>query len=333
MSLTSIRDSYHEVFQTLRKVAEREDATADRAKPREIYGAKLSDKPAFEVSLSAEASQKTEKSEVPDVDPRVEALSREKGRARERLIELGKQIKLVRKIWQYQPKELAKQLIRLAQELKDVLTDYKKAQKELAELRGSMSSGGAGMAMPNVSIPSATPPSAETSEDGETPSPDDMQKDAEQAVEFAEAELAHLPDETEDEVASVPVPAEEPDERVPDTDETSLKGLTAYGPMKIERFRLDQTPEAFELRGDLEFVNGAKSLLKELKDAFGDVKRWAIGFDQDGKDDRKLYELTGKVLKKLEKDLTDYEVELREMMPPAIWVSRAVPAGLSVNNG
>ena len=96
--------------------------------------------------------------------------------------------------------------------------------------------------------------------------------------------------------------------------------------MQYERVRLDQTPEAMELRGDLEFTNFAKGLTSELRDAFRDVKRWAIGFKQNDKDSEKLYENTDKELKQLEKELGQFEDDLRRAMPPSIWVSQPVQA-------
>lgn len=323
MSLTDIRSAYRDVFQTLRRVGEREERTSETGFGPSVFSEaqKQTDKPSVEVSLSVQAQEKAEDTEINDVDPRVEVLSREKGRARARLIELGKQLKLVRKIWQFQPKELAKQLVRLAKELKEVLDDYKKVQKELAEILGSASGGGA-MGMP--AIPSV-PPAAPAATADEPASEQDMQDEADRAVEAAEAEFANDVEKAEFEAGPDDVPSEDSVEAEDAANEAPPEeGLSSYGQVKFERYRLDQTPAAMELRNDLEFVGFVKGLHKKLKEAFGDVKRLAPGLNQDSKDDRKLYELTGKVLKKLEKEIIEYEADLHKAMPPAIWVTKAI---------
>ena len=163
-----------------------------------------------------------------------------------------------------------------------------------------------------------------------------MRAEAETAVTEAEAELqaeAETGEAESGEAAAQGADAEASAvetgaETEDDTAETegAPGQIKAYGAVKFERVRLDQTPEAFELRGDIDFVKEAKGVQEKLKEMFWDVKRWAIGFDKNSKDDRKLYEVTEKVLKKMDKELGDYLDELQKAMPPAIWVSRPVQA-------
>ena len=242
-------------------------------------------------------------------DARIEALSREKGRAREALERIREEIKLMRKMWQFQPREMAKQIARLAKELKEVLDDYKKVQKALADLQGG--AVGAGAAMPSISgagLPIATSAPAET---GETATDSDDPAASNQDV---QREEMHKDTDIDGEVDDVSQTPEVPDH-------TRLQAVTQY-----ERVRLDQTPAAMELRGDLEFAGFVKGLTGELRDAFRDVKRWAIGFKQDDKESEKLYEATEKGLKQLEKELGQFEDDIRRAMPPSIWVSQPVVA-------
>ncbi len=248
--------------------------------------------------LAQTAAESDAKKSSPD-DARIEALSREKGRAREALLRIREEIKLMRKVWQYQPREMAKQIARLAKELKEVLGDYKKVQKALADLQGSAAGGG--MVMPDVGGVGLAPASTASAEDESAPDDEDSATTDPNAVEqidqneVVEAEVA--PDAQRQEAI-----------------------------IQYERVRLDQTPEAMELRGDLEFTNFVKGLTSELRDAFRDVKRWAIGFKQNDKDSEKLYENTDKQLKQLEKELGQFEDDLRRAMPPSIWVSQPVEA-------
>lgn len=339
MSLTDIRASYRDAFQTLRNVA-REDAGPRNGVSGRPSQTKPSDEPGgVVVELSPRAAKGEEKKDIRSAadTARIEALSQKKGRARAKLQELMKQLKLVRKVWQYQPKELAKQIVRLAKALKEIVTEYKAAQQELAELQASMAGGGG---MPPVPAIPIVPPSAgagtEEQTEGDEAAREQMRAEAETAVTEAEAEL-HAEAETgeaeTDEAAAQGAGVEtgtvetdaEAEDGAAETDGAPGQ-LKAYGAVKFERVRLDQTPEAFELRGDIDFVKEAKGVQEKLKEMFWDVKRWAIGFDKNSKDDRKLYEVTEKVLKKMDKELGDYQDDLQKAMPPAIWVSRPVQA-------
>ena len=248
--------------------------------------------------LAQTAAESDAKKSSPD-DARIEALSREKGRAREALLRIREEIKLMRKVWQFQPREMAKQIARLAKELKEVLSDYKKVQKALADLQGGAAGGG--MVMPDVggltaSVAADPSGAEEDGSEGQAKATSDMDKSGDVDPD-AISEAEDLPDTQRQEAV-----------------------------MQYERVRLDQTPEAMELRGDLEFTNFVKGLTSELRDAFRDVKRWAIGFKQNDKDSEKLYDNTDKELKQLEKELGQFEDDLRRAMPPSIWVSQPVRA-------
>ena len=253
------------------------------------------------IDLSPLAQNAAEDGSKPSTadDARIEALSREKGRAREALLRIREEIKLMRKVWQFQPREMAKQIARLAKELKEVLSDYKKVQKALADLQGS--AAGSGMIMPDVGGLGASMATG-ASGDSEDTSDD----------EAAENSDINEPDDVDPDTVAE-------SDNLPDTQRKEAV-------MQYERVRLDQTPEAMELRGDVEFTNFVKGLTSELRDAFRDVKRWAIGFKQTDKESEKLYDNTGKELKQLEKELGNFEDDLRRAIPPSIWVSQPVQA-------
>ena len=329
MSLTDIRSAYRDVFQTLRAVGRSEsNASESRATSTNRTGdTQKSEEPGVVVTLSG---NKIESEEAAKEDPRVTALSEKKGRARAKLEELMKRVKLTRKIWQYQPKELAKQLVALAKQLKEVLDEYKSAQKELAKLQGSLGAGGGGLPA-GLGMLTAPPPTAAAAEDpSEADEPEDVEAASADVETGVNGESQELPEEasaTETE-AGIGETDEATDEDEPSAEETPSNNRPfTYGSVKFERIRLDQTPEAYELRGDLEFAQQAKGVMEEIKDGFRDAKRWAIGFKQTSKDDQKFFEEVGEFLKDLDKELNDYEGELKRSMPPAIWVSRPVSAG------
>lgn len=325
MSLTDIRSAYRDVFQTLRAVGRSE---TDNEQSRAATSASSSDKtsrsdqPGVVVTLSG---NRIESEEAAKEDPRVTALSEKKGRARAKLEELMKRIKLTRKVWQYQPKELAKQLVALTKQLKEIVDEYKSAQKELAKLQGSLGAGG-GLPAGLGALTMPPPAAAATEETSEADEADEASADIEADAETeASAAIQHVPDEAEP-VAAHPGSDPEPEEDAAAEDTSSPERPFSYGNVKFERIRLDQTPEAYQLRSDIEFAQEAKGLMEEIKDGFRDAKRWAIGFKQTSKDDQKFFEEVEDFLKDFDKELRDYEGELKRAMPPAIWVSRPVAA-------
>ena len=340
MSLTDIRASYRDAFQTLRNVAREAPAHRNgvaagtsQTKPSEAPSGVV-------VELSSKAAKGEEKGDVQSAsdNARIEALSQKKGRARAKLQELMKQLKIVRKVWQYQPRELAKQIVRLAKALKEIVTEYKAAQTELAELQASMAGGGGMPPMPAIpSVPPSGGAGTEEETEGDEAVQEKLRAEAETAVTEAEAELQAEAETGEAESGEAAAQGAGVETGTVETDAEAEDGaaetegapgqLKAYGAVKFERVRLDQTPEAFELRGDIDFVKEAKGVQEKLKEMFWDVKRWAIGFDKNSKDDRKLYEVTEKVLKKMDKELGDYQDDLQKAMPPAIWGSRPINAG------
>ena len=320
MSVTDIRNAYRNVFQTLRATARSDASTGsahlNSAEPRK--NAERTDAPDVVVTLSG---NRIEQDSSQKQDPRITALSERKGRARGKLEELTKRIKLARKIWQYQPRELAKQLVSLSKQLKEILNEYKSVQKELAKLLGPGIGAASGGVPAGLSGLTAAPPVPA----GETETAEN-EPEADSDVSEAQELDAHTSRETDTQTteASAETDAPEVNESAPEaTPGTSF----SYGDTKFERVRLDQTPVAMELRSDIEFAAQAKGLSEMLKEAFQDVKRWAIGFKQDSKDDQKLYDATEKVLNDLHKELRDYESELKRAMPPAIWVTQPVATG------
>lgn len=325
MSLTDIRSAYRDVFQTLRAVGRSETNASDgrAAALSSADKAKKSDEPGVVVTLSG---NRIESEEAAKEDPRVTALSEKKGRARAKLEELMKRIKLTRKIWQYQPKELAKQLVALAKQLKEILDEYKSAQTELAKLQGSLGAAGGGLPAGLGSLTMPSPTGAATEEPTETDTADEADGTSADAEMEANSSRQDLPDASEAASTEADTDTAETENAASEESQPPERPFT-YGNVKFERIRLDQTPEAFVLRSDIEFAQQAKGVMEEIKDGFRDAKRWAVGFKQTSKDDQKFFEDVEDFLKDLDKELNDYEGELKRAMPPAIWVSKPVAAG------
>lgn len=289
------------------------------------------EKPGVIVSLSSSAAVSKPDEANEDIqqtqrDAEIEALSRKKGDAKGKLQELMKQFRLIKEAWAHDPKGMAKQLARLASDLKDILDEYKSAQKALAKIMGP-AGGGMGSGMPGVSMPLATgATSAETSDDQAA----EEARTDHQATEAAEVAEAAVEAESINEDGTI-------NEFEPETEDTGLqldaqtpqaasKGIEAYQKVSYEKVRLDQTPQAGEIRGDIEFAKMVRGVFTKIKDEYTQTKRVAMGtFGIDVSKDKDYKELD-KVFKKVDKESFEFEADMIAAMPPAIEVMRPVQA-------
>jgi len=262
-------------------------------------------------SETSEAKKNVNSNGVEDTrDPKTKAMEDQKNRAREALERLGKELKLVKKIWAHDPKGLAKQLSRITQQLREALELYKSAHEALSG--GSNSVVGLPSGVSNLAISA----SGSTSTQTET---NDAQQEAEKATEQADQaanDAEHIASdlETESEVETIAA-VEKP---------TSSEFEKTYKKPQVEFYRLDRTDEAIALRGDFEFVEFVRGLKTKLKETLIYTKQKAMVQLPKGAENSAEFKDAEKVLEELDEELQDFEKDLKKQAPPAVMVSRIV---------
>lgn len=83
---------------------------------------------------TAAASEEAQKLSKGAAEARKEAAARAKGQARQKVERLVEELKLIKKIWASNPREMTKQLARLAKQLAAAAKEYMKAAKDAGEL-------------------------------------------------------------------------------------------------------------------------------------------------------------------------------------------------------
>lgn len=292
-------------------------------------GRQVSEKPDVIVSLSASITNpreddQSEEASKTQKQAEIERWSREKGRAREALIRIAKQLKITKNLFELNPKGMAKALAGLVSQMKDMLNDFKKAQKELAKIQGS-AGGDAGMSMPAM-------PDVSVAGSARAEAPEDVKADAE-ASDAAE-QAAEQAEGVEDEGAEAGTPPEDAGDGVQENQQDAQSdqapaqngrmaaGFEIYQKAEVKRVRLDHTDQAVTLKGDIDFIKEVKGLFQKIKDEFAQARRVAIGTFEMQPDKDEDFKVTDKAIKDLDKELNDYHSELQNAMPPAIYVDQ-----------
>ncbi|MFC6199227.1 hypothetical protein [Ponticaulis profundi] len=254
--------------------------------------------------LLSEAKEGDDSSAVQS-DPEVERLSREKNRAREDFERLKEELKLVRKMWAHDPDKLAEQLLRLGGELEKIMKAYQKAQQALAKILGAQGGiGGAMPALPSISTANARPAPTEDA-----------------ATDDASGPMADTsPSEISETVPTVP------GDRPANAD--MMRGIQAYQKVETMQVRLDDTPFAWELRGDIDFAHGLRGFATELRESFELARKSTLNSpttDEKAREER--FADIAEALGDLESRMFKYVGALQRAMPPAIRISVPVQAG------
>ncbi|MBI1339290.1 hypothetical protein GC169_03640 [bacterium] len=193
---------------------------------------------------------------------RQDILGREKTRAREAVQRLVEELKIIKKVWANDPKELARQLARIAKQLAQAVKDYKAAAKATGEAI-LLSAAPAPAPAPPAAVSTEAPPreDAQAREDSaaapdpavvNAPDTDEPKADAPvlsraEAREALAAYLRHAPPQ-------------------PIAPNASL--ASAYG--RVD----DASKSAIEgaARADDAFINDVRGLMKQLKTVFTEAK-------------------------------------------------------------
>ncbi|MFC7291927.1 hypothetical protein [Hirschia litorea] len=260
---------------------------------------------AKETHAKAAELEAQEASKEVQSDPEREALSRKKNQARESLDRIVKQFKIIKAVWANDPKEMARQLGRLAQDLKDAVKIYADAAKALGELSS---------AAPNVSMVSVgrLAPSSNANEADERNADQDAEaaQEAEQAVSASAVEGERFAADGEEVEASYVSAAGE--ERA-----LSQRAVNAYGDSDTKWVKAENSPQAAATRENLEFIGKVRGIAKKMEDELTYMKKKAI-VSGDGKADKsEAFLEADEVFDELKEDLTDFEVEVRKATPIA----------------
>lgn len=295
------------------------DARADEAKKAD----KAFDISKFSYLKQSEAVE--EEAGLPAQDPEVARYSREKNMARETLERLVKELKMVKKVWANKPEELAEQLLRLGAELAKVAKQYQKAQKALARILGEQSGINGGLNIPSISMPSGVS-HAEPASDVEADHAKQEAKEAEADVSDAE-KSADLTVSQADELADDAERIAKTEDDATIENPTEMKsGIAAYQKVKHEKVRLDDTPYAWELRGDMEFATRMREYASKLRESLEEVTKKAGNLPGAGEERDKFLKEAGEALKELEAQMFRYEGAMKRAMPPAVSVMQPVSA-------
>ncbi len=232
----------------------------------------------------------------------LEIKGREKARAREMIVELGKQLKILRKIYETNPKELVKQYTRVLKQLKEAVAIYAKAAGELREAARVLKQSTGVEAGPPTVAAGPAPKSASGEEQ-------------------AEPELGEGAKHAEADVVAQEKPAGEQEAQGPEVRE---RAVAAYQQVKLERYRTDKTQEGLLARDDRKFAQEVRGTINKLKEYFHEVKVKAIGMYGSKFLKSETYEEMQDALKEVEEDLDDFQADVERAAPSANWSVRIV---------
>lgn len=242
-------------------------------------------------TLKPDEASKSDRSEVvrfEDQDPEIQRWQREKNQAKETFERLYEELKMVRKIWAHDPRELAAQLARLGKQLEKVMESYAKAQAALGDLLGG---GGVGGGLAPVAV-------------GGVPAAKATEADAK-------------PDKVPDDIPS----AKDVSEIEAETKGANIAAETAYAKAELESVCLDQTPFAMELRGDIEFAQGVRGFATKLREEYEAAFKKLVNDPDRSPEDDKAKKEYDKYFKGLEQMGFELVGHFQKQMPPAISVS------------
>lgn len=226
-----------------------------------------------------------------------------------RIERLKKELDLVKKVWAHDLKGLARQLGRLAQELRDAAKAYAAIVKEAG-------AGGAAPAI-NAALATVAPQPAgqvqdeAVADDGAEPPPDDGGTSA-----GSEGAASSAPGDDA---------APETAERLPAPEARAAAAYGAEAPrIRREVVRLDQSPEALEAKIDKDNLAHLKGLAKKIREEFDYARKRAIvSLPGEGEKSEAFVE-TEKVLKALDKELDDIGRDVAANTPIAGFVTTVV---------
>jgi hypothetical protein len=207
-----------------------------------------------------------------------ELRTEKKGRLYARFKALAEQLKILKKLYAANPKQMAKYLAGVAQELRKILKEYAAINKEA---KADTPSSAAASLPQTLSLPT-TPPGADAS--------------------TAKSDTRHAPNEAEVQAAST-LAAQTPSGPPPDS--------TA-----ADEAKKDKEYAINEAKSDLSFAKEVRGFVQELKKLLQETKIKNFFNQDDPNEKEKLFKAANEVFKTLEYALNDFMKDVEKDIPP-----------------
>ena len=218
---------------------------------------------------------------------RKEARDATRTRVKQTVERLKNELKLIKQMWAGDAKGLARQISRIAKELKAAMADYADA----AKANGETYSAAAGVEPSLTSVPSETAPADEPEAEAAEQTPDAETKAAPQAGETAEKDAA------------------------PQAETDPAKAVAAYARTADDgraKIRSDAEQEA---KGDLEFAREVRDFVRKLRDALQESRVRHAFDNRDRKGQETAEKDAAKGLSEVEDALHQMETDIKVAIP------------------
>ena len=280
-------------------------------------------------------SHKTEKSDpFYGVDPEKAQHYRKKNEAREMIDRLVKEFKMIKEVWANDPKEMARQLGRIAKQLKEAVKIFSEAAKALGEI---------GKKGPNISALAAGSPSvsAKASDDtGSTAGDAEKQVEDAEAAESVSADAENAEQDVEEVepkshfLAKHETQAEKGGDRLKELedgksvnevygkegDAASRKAAqNAYGAQAdqsdVKWVKAKDSPQYMAYIHNMDFINNVREFAKQLKLEFEHAGKKGMFTLPEPPEKTEEFKEAKKEFEELDEDLIDFEKEVKAAMP------------------
>lgn len=278
---------------------------------------------------------KADKTEETDpfhgVDPEKAQHYRKKNEAHEMIERLIKEFKMIKEVWANDPKEMARQLGRIAKQLKEAVKIFSDA----AEALGEISKKG-----PNLSsIAAGAAPPVKTADDAEGSSQDaEKQAEALEASENVEADVEQIDQDVDQPksnfLAKHETAEEKRSERIEqleagksvneiygkeDTASTRNAAQSAYGNQAeqsdVKWVKAKESPQYMAYLGNMDFINKVREFAKHIKLEFEHAGKKAVFTLPEPPEKTEEFKEAKKEFEELDEDLIDFEKEVKAAMP------------------
>ncbi len=246
-------------------------------------------------------------------DPEEIALQRKKTQAREDIQRLREEFKVIKEVWANDPKEMARQLGRIAKQLKAAVKMFSDASKALGEIGQSAPSMTTMTTGSNISSASETEGQAED----RTQFEDDIDNKVEEAERGADVTLASTEQDQNAADGSVDGLASQRNAAQTAYSEQAEKTETKWVKAK-------DSPQYAAYMDNMNFINEVRGFSKLLELEFEHSKKKAV-FTIAGKAEKsEEFEEADKEFEELREDVIDFERDVKAAMPiPGTLVSVA----------
>ena len=237
--------------------------------------------------------------------PTMKASEKDKGFIKQKIESIRDRLKILRKLFSGNPKEMAKALAQVFKELKQALKEYKAAtDKEIgisADVVGEM------MMPPAAATISDADKSADPAADGDKT--DDAKAEDTQANEDTTSEPPADAQEAAEDAPTADTSADAPTDTTNTTSPVSDKsGLYA---------QVEQRVVQMAGNDGLDFVHQIKGLVNEIEDKMLTPARIQMKAQKSDKDTDKAFEEVDKELKELRQQMEDIERDIKREAPSA----------------